>query len=49
MAGEMNHPEITHGTANVFADLGFLVANERQPKTRLAMAVNQILMSRKLK
>lgn len=41
--------DITHGTANVFADLGYADAAERQIKTRLAMAVNDLLKERKLK
>ncbi|MGE0279760.1 MAG: helix-turn-helix domain-containing protein [Rhizobiaceae bacterium] len=41
--------EITHGSANVFADLGFTDASERQTKARLAMAVNAIIQDRKLK
>ena len=45
----MNHAEITHGTTNVFADLGFPDASERQTKTRLAMAINDLLKIRKLK
>jgi predicted XRE-type DNA-binding protein len=45
----MSNLEITYGTTNVFADLGFPDANERQTKTRLAMAVNELLKSRKLK
>ena len=40
---------ITHGTGNVFADLGFADSAERQTKTRLAMAVNELLNARKLK
>ena len=40
---------VTHGTANVFEDLGYADAGERQVKTRLALAVNDILMGRKLK
>jgi predicted XRE-type DNA-binding protein len=40
---------ITHGTANVFADLGYADAAERKIKTRLALAVNDLLKSRKLK
>ena len=31
---------ITRGTTNVFADLGYADAAERQIKTRLALAVN---------
>ena len=40
---------ITHGTANVFADLGYADAGERQIKTRLALAVNELLTARRLK
>lgn len=41
--------EIIHGTTNVFADLGYPDAAERQLKTRLAMKVNGLLKGRKLK
>ena len=34
---------ITRGSTNVFADLGFPDAEERQTKLRLAYAINQIL------
>lgn len=40
---------ITRGTTNVFADLGYPDAAERQIKTRLALAVNDLLKARKLK
>ncbi|MDR1708417.1 MAG: helix-turn-helix domain-containing protein [Candidatus Accumulibacter sp.] len=40
---------VTHGTENVFADLGLPNAAERQTKTRLALAVNELLKARKLK
>ena len=40
---------ITRGTTNVFADLGYSDAGERQTKTRLALAVNELLKARKLK
>jgi predicted XRE-type DNA-binding protein len=40
---------ITRGTSNVFADLGYTDAAERQLKTRLALAVNELLKARKLK
>ncbi len=40
---------ITRGTGNVFADLGYQDASERQTKTRLALAVNELLKARKLK
>jgi predicted XRE-type DNA-binding protein len=46
-SAEPNEP-ITRGTGNVFADLGFLDAAERQAKLRLAYALNQLLEGRKL-
>jgi predicted XRE-type DNA-binding protein len=39
---------ITRGTRNVFADIGFPDAAERQAKLRLAYALNQVLEDRKL-
>ncbi len=39
---------VTRGTGNVFADLGFPDAAERQAKLRLACALNQVLDGRKL-
>lgn len=39
---------VTRGTRNVFADLGFPDAAERQSKLRLAYALNQVLEDRKL-
>ncbi len=39
---------VTRGTGNVFADLGFPDADERQAKLRLAYALNQVLEARKL-
>jgi predicted XRE-type DNA-binding protein len=45
----MSDLDITHGTTNVFADLGYPDAAERQTKTRLALTVNELLKSRKLK
>ncbi len=44
-----NDNDITFGTGNVFEDLGFQDAAERQTKTRLALAVNELLKVRKLK
>lgn len=41
--------DITSGTGNVFEDLGFQDAAERQTKTRLAFAVNELLKARKIK
>ena len=40
---------ITRGTGNVFADLGYPDASERQVKTRLALVVNELLRARKWK
>ena len=45
----MNNNDITHGTDNVYADLGLPDATERQTKTRLAFTLNELLKSRKLK
>ncbi|MCL4316194.1 MAG: helix-turn-helix domain-containing protein [Gammaproteobacteria bacterium] len=45
----MKKDSITRGTTNVFADLGLPEATERQTKTRLALAINDLLKSRKLK
>ncbi len=39
---------ITRGTKNVFADLGFPDAVERQTKLRVAYALNRVLDGRKL-
>lgn len=39
--------EVVRGSGNVFADLGFPDAAERQAKLRLAYALNQILDQRK--
>jgi predicted XRE-type DNA-binding protein len=40
--------EITRGSGNVFADLGYPDAEERQTKLRLALALNQIIAQRRL-
>ena len=40
--------EVTRGTSNVFADLGYPDAEERQTKLRLAFAINQIVEERRL-
>lgn len=40
--------DITRGTKNVFADLGYPDAVERQAKLRLAYALNQVLAQQKL-
>ena len=39
---------VTRGTANVFADLGFPDAIERQTRLRLAFVLNQLLAERQL-
>src|SRR3970040_1399251 len=50
MAGQSRKREdqITRGSGNVFADLGFPDAAERQAKLRLAYALNHVLVVRKL-
>lgn len=40
--------EVIRGTRNVFADLGYPDAAERQAKLRLTYALNQVLHQRKL-
>ena len=40
--------EVVRGSGNVFADLGFPDAAERQAKLRLAYALNQVLDQRKI-
>lgn len=39
---------ITSGTGNVFADLGYAAAEERQTKLRLAHAINGVIARRRL-
>lgn len=39
---------ITRGTGNVFADLGYADAGERQTKLRLAHAINGVVARRRL-
>ena len=39
---------ITRGTTNVFADLGYADADERQTKLRLAHAINDVIARRRL-
>ncbi len=45
----MTENSITRGTGNVFADLDMSEANDRQTKTRLAMALNHIIKDQGLK
>ena len=40
---------IVHGTGNVFADLELPDASDRMTRTKLAMAVNEIIKARRLK
>ena len=39
---------VTRGTGNVFADLGYADAGERQTKLRLALAINGVISRRHL-
>ncbi len=39
---------VVHGSSNVFTDLGYADAEERQTKLRLAYAINRIVEQRKL-
>jgi predicted XRE-type DNA-binding protein len=39
---------VTRGSGNVFADLGYADAEERQMKLRLAMAINEIIAAKRL-
>jgi predicted XRE-type DNA-binding protein len=41
-------PDITRGSGNVFADLGFPAAEEWQTKLRLAYALNAIMEAQRL-
>lgn len=45
---DRNDVTITRGTSNVFADLGYADADERQTKLRLAYALNRIIARRRL-
>ena len=45
---EVDREQVVHGTTNVFADLGYPDAEERQTKLRLAYAINQIVEQCKL-
>lgn len=44
----MDDDAITRGTGNVFADLGYAGADERQTKLRLAHAINGVVARRRL-
>jgi predicted XRE-type DNA-binding protein len=43
MANRRPDEKVLHGTTNVFADLGYADAEERQTKLRLAYALNEII------
>ncbi|MBU6296845.1 MAG: XRE family transcriptional regulator [Alphaproteobacteria bacterium] len=45
---EASREQVIHGTTNVFSDLGYSNADERQTKLRLAYAINQIIEQGKL-
>lgn len=42
------HEAITRGTVNVFADLGYADAEERQTKLRLVYAINGVIAKQSL-
>ncbi|HEY3889880.1 MAG TPA: helix-turn-helix transcriptional regulator [Caulobacteraceae bacterium] len=44
----MSEEEVTRGTGNVFADLGYPDADERQTKLRLAHTINGLVARRRL-
>lgn len=48
MADGKNRMAVAPSSGNVFADLGLPRAEEKQTKVRLAVAINQLLQSRKL-
>jgi predicted XRE-type DNA-binding protein len=48
MAKKRARPGVVASSGNVFADLGIRNAEEKQTKVRLAVAINQIIGSRKL-
>ena len=45
---KVDRGQVIHGTTNVFTDLGYPDADERQTKLRLAYAINQIIEQCKL-
>ena len=45
---ELSEVAIIRGTGNVFADLGYLDAEERQTKLRLALAINDVIQRGRL-
>ena len=47
-ARERRQNEVTYGSTNVFADIGYPDAEERQTRLRLAYTINQIIDQRRL-
>ena len=45
---DISDDTIIRGTGNVFADLGYADAEERQTKLRLALAINNVIARRRL-
>ena len=48
MARAQDDETITRGTGNLFADLGYADADERQTKLRLAHAINTVIARKRL-
>ena len=48
MAKRLDEVRVIRGSRNVFADLGYRDAGERQTKLRLAYAINGLIGARKL-
>jgi len=48
MANGRIHESITRSSGNVFADLGLRDAGEKQTRVRLAVAIKEIIQSRRL-
>jgi predicted XRE-type DNA-binding protein len=48
MAGERSDEVVVLSSGNVFADLGLKNSDGKQPKVRLAVAINEILRQRRL-
>lgn len=48
MVNGKNHKTVTRSSGNVFADLGLCDAGDKQARVRLAVALNDILHSRRL-
>ena len=48
LAERRSKPRVVPSSGNVFADLGVPNAGEKQTKVRLAVAINQIVASRRL-